>query len=57
MMPQGASGGNSTIIVRDVLGYYFGLDKEKEDKKNDENDENTDIIEEENINLISNMKK
>ena len=56
MIPQGESSSNAMLLIREVLGSYFDLAKNKVEKDN-KNDENTDIIENENINFVSQMKK
>ncbi|MBQ6630816.1 MAG: penicillin-binding protein, partial [Romboutsia sp.] len=56
MIPQGESSGNAMLLIREVLGSYFDLAKNKVEKDN-KSDENTDIIEDENINFVSQMKK
>lgn len=56
MIPQGESSSNAMLLIREVLGSYFDLDNNKGEKDN-KNDENTDTIEKENINFVSQMKK
>lgn len=56
MIPQGESSSNAMLLIREVLGSYFDLDNNK-GEKNNKNDENTDTIEKENINFVSQMKK
>ena len=56
MIPQGETGGNAMLLIREVLGSYFDLGNNKDEKDN-KNDENTDTIEKENINFVSQMKK
>ena len=56
MIPQGESSSNAMLLIREVLGSYFDLDNNKGEKDN-KNDENTDTIEKENINYVSQMKK
>ena len=56
MIPQGESSSNAMLLLREVLGSYFDLDNNKGEKDN-KNDENTDTIEKENINFVSQMKK
>ncbi len=56
MIPQGESSGNAMLLIREVFGSYFGLGNDKGEKDN-KNDENTDTIEKENINFVSQMKK
>ena len=56
MIPQGESSSNAMLLIREVLGSYFDLAKNKVEKNN-KNDENTDIIDNENINFVSQMKK
>lgn len=56
MIPQGESSSNAMLLIREVLGSYFDLGNNKGEKEN-KNDENTDIIEKENINFVSQMKK
>ncbi len=56
MIPQGESSSNAMLLIREVLGSYFDLAKNKVEKDN-KSDENTDIIKEENINFVSQMKK
>ena len=52
MIPQGESSSNAMLLIREVLGSYFDLAKDKEEKDN----ENIDI-KEENINFVSEIKK
>ena len=52
MIPQGESSSNAMLLIREVLGSYFDLGKNKEEKDN----ENMDI-KEENINFVSEIKK
>jgi len=52
MIPQGESSSNAMLLIREVLGSYFDLGKNKEEKDN----ENIDI-KEENINFVSEIKK
>lgn len=56
MIPQGESSSNAMLLIREVLGSYFDLGNNKDEKDN-KNDENTDTIEKENINFVSQMKK
>ena len=56
MIPQGESSSNAMLLIREVLGSYFDLDNNKGEKDN-KNDENTGIIEKENINFVSQIKK
>lgn len=56
MIPQGETGGNAMLLIREVLGSYFDLGNNKDEKDN-KNDENIDTIEKENINFVSQMKK
>lgn len=56
MIPQGESSSNAMLLIREVLGSYFDLDNNKGEKDN-KNDKNTDTIEKENINFVSQMKK
>lgn len=56
MIPQGESSGNAMILIKEVLGSYFNLEPNKGEKDN-KNGENSDIVNKENINFISQMKK
>ncbi len=56
MIPQGESSSNAMLLIREVLGTYFDLSSNK-NETNDKNDENTDTLEKENINFVSQMKK
>lgn len=56
MIPQGESSSNAMLLIREVLGSYFDLEGNKGEKDN-KDDENTDTIEKENINFVSQMKK
>ena len=56
MIPQGESSSNAMLLIREVLGSYFDLNNDKDEKDN-KNDENIDTIEKENINFVSQMKK
>ena len=56
MIPQGESSSNAMLLIREVLGSYFDLGNNKDEIDN-KNDENTDTIEKENINFVSQMKK
>ena len=56
MIPQGESSSNAMLLIKEVLGSYFNLDTNKGEKDN-KNDKNTDIVEKENINFVSQMKK
>ena len=53
MIPQGESSSNAMLLIREVLSSYFDLGNNKDEKEN----KNNDIIKEENINFVSQMKK
>ena len=56
VIPQGGSSSNAMLLVRDAIGYYYGLDEEQQNRENEE-EKDSEIIEDENINFMTNIKK
>ena len=67
MVPQGGSGSNAPLPMKDIIGYYFGLDgkssskaktsKDSSDENNDNSDENDGDLKEDSINFSTQLKK
>ena len=67
MVPQGGSGSDATLPMKDIIGYYFGLDgkssskaktsKDSSDENNDSSDENDGDLKEDSINFSTQLKK
>ena len=58
MIPQGKSGGNAMLLVREVMGNYFGIGEDKLYKKSKEKVEiNLNELKKEDINFVPKMKK
>ena len=67
MVPQGGSGSDATLPMKDIIGYYFGLDgkssskaktsKDSSDENNDNSDENDGDLKEDSINFSTQLKK
>lgn len=61
VIPQGSSSAYSMVTVRDIIGTYLGLDKDKknkqEDKQEDTNEDKNNQNNNQSINFVSQMKK
>ena len=60
VIPQGEGSSNATLIIREIMGAYFDLDKTREEistNKENESQENTSYIKDDDINFTSMMKK
>ena len=57
MIPQGSSSSYAMIQVREIIGTYLGLDKNKSKEQEDTNEDKNNQNSNQNINFVSQMKK
>lgn len=61
MIPQGKTGGNAMLLVREVMGNYFGIGENKSNSNANNNadnvEKNLNELKKEDINFVPKMKK
>ena len=58
MIPQGGSSSHALLPMRDIIGYYMGLEGKSSNETNKKTDEENDNnLEEDDINFSTQLKK